>query len=134
LCDYYLFDGGFGEAVAWDFGVPVFVEGDALEEVEEGEGGVGEDYEGDEGEEEVAVAGEFGDAQEEEADGDFGDGEGDKYLDPVEVVVFEEAFEVVRGEVLDVAAEAVGDFQHHEAHAHCVDDLLLRQSGFCDLG
>lgn len=35
---------------------------------------------------------------------------------------------MVRGEVLDVAAEAVVDFEHDEAHAYCVDHLLRHPS------
>ncbi len=60
----------------------------ALEDIEEENGGIGEDEEPDEGPEEEAPAFEFGDAEEEEADADFREGEGDEDLVPVEVVVF----------------------------------------------
>ena len=66
--------------------------------------------------------------QQEEADGDLGEGEGDEDLDPVEEVVFEETFVVVRGEVLDVPAEAVVDLEHDEAHAYRIDHLLRHES------
>jgi len=74
---------------------------------------------------------EFGDAEEEQTDGDFAYGEGDKDLDPIEVVVFEEANEFVVLKVVYVSPEAVVYFQHDEAYAHCVDDLRIRSVSAC---
>ena len=62
----------------------------ALEDVEEEEGEVGDEEEGDEVVEDAFELVELGEAEEEEADGDLAGGERDEELGRVEVVVFEE--------------------------------------------
>ena len=84
---------------------------------------MGDDEKGDQTEEKVSESLEFGDAEEEETDGNFGQGEGDEDLDPVKVIVFEETLVVFWGEVVKVSSEAKGYFEHHKAHAHRIDHL-----------
>ena len=67
------------------------------------------------------------DSHEEEADGDFGPHEGRKGLDPFAVGVFAEFSELMGGEELLMAAEAIVGFDEVQAGADSVSKLGRRE-------
>ena len=81
------------------------------------------DEEGDQAEEEPAPPVEFRDAEEEEADGDFGQAEDDEDLDPVQIVVFQEALVIACGQILNVSPKAKVDFHSHKANSYRIYHL-----------
>ena len=108
--------------------LPILLQRYALEHVQQGQRHMRDHQETNQSKKEPAPSFKLGNSEEEEADGDFAEGEGDEDLDPVEEIVFEEAFVVIGGEVLNVAAEPVVDFEHDEAHANRVDHLCSHTS------
>ena len=95
----------------------------ALHDPHDGQDEIGEEEEGD-----GPVHGNddsfgVGDADEEEADGDFGPHEGEEGLDPFSIGVFLEFAEFVGGKTRFAGAEAIVDFEEAEGGADGCTEL-----------